>query len=257
MVEELKKEGVRVAVSLDGLGKFNDNRVFPSGKSSFEFVEKGINNLINSKVPFNVSTTITSKNVENIPALTKWLLNKKIPFSFNFYRENPFVQEKLEGNDLKLIKYLKKSYELIAKNPPEYPVISSLLDRVNFNKPHVHTCGMGHSYIIVRHNGTLHACQMTLEKPIGSIDDEDLIETMQKGNFIQPQSIQKIGVEGKNPCSNCQWRYVCCGGCPLLSFKLKGSYTTSSPYCLVYKTLIPELLKLEAKRLIKWKMQQN
>ncbi len=249
IARKLSQEKIRASVSLDGLGKYNGNRVFPSGKSSFEFVKRGIENLLKHKVSFNVSTTVTAQNVSNLPELTKWFLKKKIPFAFNFYRENPLVKEKLINEDQKLIKYLKQAYQIIQKNPPQYSLINGLLDRVNFKKPHLRCCGMGNSYIVVRHNGSLHSCQMTLENPIGSIYDKDLIETMRKGDFIKPKGLT---VEGKNPCATCQWKYVCCGGCPLLTYEQKRSYKINSPYCAVYQALIPEVLKCEAKRLIKW-----
>jgi len=250
IAKKLKKEGIRAAISLDGLGYYNDvQRVFPNGKGSFKYVEKGIENLKKAGVLFNVSVTITSKNIENIPQLTKYLLEREIPFAFNFYRENPFVKEKLEGDDKKLVEFLKKAYRIIAENPPRYSLINGLLDRVNFKKPHLYPCGMGNSYIVVRQDGKIVSCQMTLEKPIGSIYNSDLIETMRRGNFVQPKNLT---VEGKTPCNKCQWRYVCGGGCPLLTFEQKGKYTVNSPYCAVYKVLIPKVLRIEAKRLIKY-----
>lgn len=246
----LKKERIRVAVSLDGLGKYHDaQRIFPSGKGSFKFVEKGIKSLQKAKVLFNVSVTITSKNVENIPDLTKYLLENNIPFAFNFYRENPYVEEKLEGDDKKLVENLKKAYKIIYENPPRYSLANGLLDRVVFKRPHLYPCGMGNSYIVVRQDGKLVSCQMTLEKPIGSIEDKDLIKIMKEGNFVKPKNLT---VEGKISCKDCQWKYICCGGCPLLTFEQKGKYTVNSPYCAVYKALIPEVLRIEAKRLIKY-----
>ena len=248
VAQTLKENTVRAAVSIDGLGKYhNKTRIFVNGKPSFKQVEQGIKNLIKAKVLFNVSITITSKNIENIPDLTKYLLKRNIPFAFNFYRENPYVKEKLEGNDKKLVNYLKKAYKLIYQNPPRYSLINGLLDRVVSKKPHLYTCGMGNSYIVVRHNGEMASCQMTIEKSIGSIDDKDLIKTMQKGDFTKA-----ITVEEKTPCKKCQWKYICCGGCPLLTLEQKGKCNVSSPYCVVYKTLIPEMLRIEAKRLIKY-----
>lgn len=246
----LKKENIRVAVSLDGLEKYHDKqRIFANGLGSFKFVEKGILNLKKAKVPFNVSVTITSKNIENIPQLTKYLLKQKIPFAFNFFRENPSVKEELEGDDKKLVEYLKKAYQLIYANPPPYSLINGLLDRVSFRRPHLWVCGMGHNYIVVRHDGKIVSCQMTLQKPIGSVDDNDLIKTMENGSFIEPKNLT---VEDKKPCNKCQWKYVCSGGCPLLTFEQRGKYTINSPYCAVYKKLIPEVLRIEAKRLIKY-----
>lgn len=246
----LKQHDLRAAVSLDGLGIYHDKqRIFPSGQGSFKFVEKGIETLQKYQIPFNVSVTITGNNVTNLPELTNYLLDKNIPFTFNFFRENPHVSEKLEGDDKKLVKYMKLAYKLIGDRVPRYSLVNGLLDRVVFRKPHLHTCGMGQNYVVVTHEGKIVACQMTLEKPIGSVDDKDMIETMKAGNFIQPKS---LNVMGKSPCNACQWRYICCGGCPLLTYSQKGKYTLNSPYCAVYKTLIPEALKVEAKRLIKY-----
>lgn len=250
VAKKLKEENVRAAVSLDGLEKYNDRqRIFPNGLGTFKYVERGIQNIQKAKVPFNVSVTITSKNIENIPDLTKYLLECNIPFAFNFYRENPFVKEELAGDDKKLVEFLKKAYRLIYKNPPRYSLINGLLDRVTFKRPHLYTCGMGNSYIVVRQDGKMVSCQMTLEKPIGSIDAKDLIKTMREGNFVRPKN---LSVEGKSPCNTCQWKYICCGGCPLLTFAQKGKYSVNSPYCAVYKALIPEVLRVEAKRLIKY-----
>jgi len=90
---------------------------------------------------------------------------------------------------------------------------------------------------------------MLLDKLIGSIDDEDVMKTMKRTNS---KSLKNLSVYKKNPCRQCQWRYIYCGGCPLLTFSQKGSYTLNSPYCAVYKALIPEVLRIEAKRLIKY-----
>ncbi len=255
IAKEIKHKEIRVAVSLDGLEKYNDQtRIFPSGKGSFRLIENGIDNLLKTGVTFNVSVTVTSKNINGIPELTKYLLVRNIPFAFNFYRENPFVKEKLEGDDKKLVDTLKKAYSLIEKNPPVYSMMNRLLDRVSFRKPHLVPCGMGNSYLVIRHDGSLASCQMTLEKPIGTINDKDIIETMIKGNFVRPQG---LNVDGKKPCHNCQWKYICCGGCPLLTFDQKGKYNTSTPYCRVYKELIPEIIRIEAKRLIKYGISNN
>lgn len=246
----LKEKDLRVAVSLDGLEKYNDlQRVFPSGLGSFKFVEQGIENLLKAKVHFNITVTITKKNVENIPELTSYLLKRNIPFAFNFYRENPYVSEELEGDDKKLVFFLKKAYQIIYNNPPPYRIIDGLLDRVSFRKPHLYTCGVGQNYIVLKHDGKIVPCQMLLDKPIGSIDDKDVINTMKKTNS---KSLKNLSVSKKSPCRQCQWRYICCGGCPLLTFSQKGGYTLNSPYCAVYKALIPEVLKIEAKRLIKY-----
>lgn len=253
--KSLKENKLRLAISLDGLGKYHDQtRIFANGLGTFKYVEKGIKNILKYKIPFNVIITISSKNIDNIPDLTEYLLKNKIPFTFNFFRENPNVHEELEGDDKKLVEQLKKAYKKISDNLPSYSMINGLLDRVTFKRPHLNACGMGQNYIVVRHDGKLISCQMTQNKVIGSIEDNDLIETMLKGNFIRPRGLT---VESKFPCKDCQWKYVCCGGCPLLTKDQKGTYDTNSPYCNVYKALIPEVLKIEARRLIKYSNTKN
>lgn len=250
VVKILKKHKLRLSVSLDGLEKYNDKqRIFANGLGSFKYVEKGINNLLKEKIPFNVSVTITKNNIKNIPELTEYLLDKKIRFVFNFYRENELVNQNIENDNKKLIKYLKKAYQIIAQNPPKYNILGSLLDRVNLQNPHLYTCAAGRSYIIVRHDGKISSCQMMLNNPIGSIDDNDLIDLIVKKSFIKPNGLT---VEGKYPCNKCLWKYVCAGGCPLLTFNSKKTFITNSTYCDVYKTLIPEVLRVEAKRLLKY-----
>jgi uncharacterized protein len=248
--EILKKNHMRLAISIDGLEKYHDQtRVFTNGLGSFNLVMKGIEKVLQHNIQFNASITVTNKNVDNIPTLTAFLLEKKIPFAFNLFRENPFVEEKLENDDKKLVAKLKEAYALIKKSPPPYSLLNGILDRVTFKKPHLYTCGVGYNYLVIRHDGALVSCQMTQNSPIGSIEDEDLIETMLRGSFVRPRGLTVLG---KTPCKDCRWKFICCGGCPLTTKEQKGTYETSTPYCSVYKELIPEALQIEAARLIKY-----
>jgi uncharacterized protein len=247
----LKNNNIRPAISLDGLGKYNDQtRIFPNGMGSFKFVKKGINNLKKAGVHFSITVVITSKNIDGIPNLTRYLLSNNINFVFSFFRDNPESSEKLECDKNKLIDVLKKTYKIIHDNVPKYSIVNNILDKVKF-KPHYNTCGVGTNYLIIRQDGEIASCQMTLEKSIGSIEDDDLIDTIIKGNFIKPE---RLTIESISSCLSCQWKFICTGGCPLLTFQQKNKYDASSPYCKVYKALIPEVLKIEAKRLIKYEL---
>jgi uncharacterized protein len=244
----LKKHNITVGISLDGLEKYHDSqRVFSDGSGTFKYVIKGINNLLEQKVPFGVTITVTSKNIKNMPDLTRYLLKRGISFNFNLFRENPCAQNGLMANIPDLIKYLKKSCQIIYDNPPRYSMLNRMLDMIAFRGKRLLTCGMGHGYLTVMHDGKIASCQMTMGNPIGTIYDNDIIETMIKGNFIRPHNLT---VEGKKPCKDCLWKYACCGGCPLLAFYQCGRFDIASAYCAVYKAIIPEILRNEAKRLI-------
>lgn len=119
----LKREGLRAAVSLDGLAPYHDaQRVFANGLGSFNYVVRGIENLQKAGVPFNISVTITGKNINNISQLTSWMLARNIPFAFNFYRENPYVKEDVTGDDTQLVTSLKKR---MPSSEPILPVTAS------------------------------------------------------------------------------------------------------------------------------------
>ncbi len=66
-------------------------------------------------------------------------------------------------------------------------------------------------------------------------------------NFQNPTVFEKESCD-----ENCPWRYFCAGGCPLESFHTYGRYDAASSYCEVYRALTPEVLRLEALRLLKY-----
>ena len=51
-------------------------------------------------------------------------------------------------------------------------------------------------------------------------------------------------------CRQCQWSLVCAGGCPVVNFGANGSAATSSPYCKLFKAVIPRLIEIKALQLI-------
>ncbi|MBC8550445.1 MAG: SPASM domain-containing protein [Candidatus Brocadiales bacterium] len=51
-------------------------------------------------------------------------------------------------------------------------------------------------------------------------------------------------------CKNCQWSLICAGGCPVVSSVTNGSAASASPYCEIFKAMIPRLIEIKALRLI-------
>ncbi len=252
IAQTIKDNKIGLQISIDGLEQYNDQtRIFPSGKGSYRFIEKGLDNLQKVGVVFNVIIVITAKNVAGIPDFIKYLLSRNIKYTFNFYRENPAAKDKLMCDKDVLINTLKRVYKYLYQNPPGFTLLNQL-DKVRFS-PRLNTCIMGTSYFAVRHDGKIASCQMSMDTEIGSINDKDLIETMKKGNFIRPKGLT---VDGKIPCRTCLWKYICVGGCPYFANQYFGKFDTKSPYCEVFKALIPVLLRTEAKRLIKYKYRE-
>jgi len=94
--------------------------------------------------------------------------------------------------------------------------------------------------VVVTAEGRASACQMLLEEPWASLADDDPLDTIrQHGERIfQP-------VDRQSDCHACPWRTACSGGCPLMRGTVLHDW-----YCQVYRILLPELVRLEASRLI-------
>jgi len=245
----LKREEMFVAVSLDGLQPFQDlQRPLASGKGSFALVERGMNILRREGVSYNCIAVITNRNIEHLPELTKYSMETDTPFIYGFYKHNPNSSEDMSADPEVIIRYFRLALDEMYKNPPRHTVLHGLLDMVVLDYPHIYPCRAGRHYLVVRHDGKIASCPVSIERTIGSVEDENcLLDVVKDGSFLVPKT---RSIEDIRECQSCPWKYACCGGCPLTTAHYKGSYSSNSPLCTVFKTLIPELLRVEARRLI-------
>jgi uncharacterized protein len=58
-------------------------------------------------------------------------------------------------------------------------------------------------------------------------------------------------VDDHTGCRDCRWRYRCAGGCPIVTYDTHGRWDVPSPFCGVYQALMPDLIALEALRIVK------
>jgi uncharacterized protein len=252
LARQLKEQDFQVAISLDGLDEANDiQRPFVNGRGSARYIERGMLLLQEYGVPFNVSVVVTAQNLANLPQLAEFLLKRTqpIPFTLSFFRDNPLAENGLAVDNPLLIAGLRQLYakieEILAGHTPSFSFMDTLLDRVQLSRPHQHACGAGVNYVVVKHTGEISTCQMLLHKPVGKIgQDTNLVQ------LVRAKGPNPLPSQQKEGCSSCQWRYVCAGGCPIVTWRATGRYDTRSPYCDTYFTLIPEVLRLEGLRLI-------
>lgn len=261
VAKTVKKYGIQIAVSLDGFGKANDaQRVFADGSGTFRYILKGIKKLQEHGNKVNLLMTITTHNIKTIPQLFKFCIDNDIIFGTNLFRENPCANTDLTLDMNEAIKYLKKAFRIAYRyvqriNDPQFfaVLVDSMFDRVQVSRAHNRVCGIGSNYITISHRGEVAICPMTISEPVGTIKDEDIVQTMIKKSFIYGKDLITQTALG---CRTCPWRNVCCGGCPL-AYLHKEASRAQPDYCAVYKTLMPELLRIEARRIIKWGMIEN
>jgi uncharacterized protein len=147
----------------------------------------------------------------------------------------------------RLIDALMRTFDVIETNLPDHSLLGFLIDRSQFDQPHDKTCGVGESYMVIDHHGRIAKCHMEIEKPVTSVYTDDPLSLIR----VDQIGVQNISVEEKEGCRDCEWKYWCAGGCPLLTYRATGRYDVKSPYCRVYKAVYPRLLRLEGLRLLK------
>lgn len=237
---------IHLSVSLDGFGEGHDRqRPMVNGGKSFKRVIEALRLAIEMGISPSLTMTLTSLNLSDLPAVTNFAIENKLYLNMNFYRphqqNDPLVPE--HGA---LIESVLAAFDVIKANPPEYRLIDGLIDRSNFGFAHQHTCGAGLNYLSVDTDGRVLPCHMLTGQNNYALSQP--LETVHPvfSGFENPR------VDARAGCNTCEWRYWCTGGCPILTYTTQGTVNASSPYCDVYKTLYPELLGLEAARLLKY-----
>jgi len=247
----LKQNDISVNISIDGLGKIQDKtRVFRNGLGTSSYVLRGINLVRRLNILRGFSITVTVENIRHLPDLIKFLLiTKKIDAALviNFYKNHTKQEIDLTADDNNMFFYLKKTLKIIYGETNTIksfiPSKRTIFDSVEFFRPSLTHCGAGYSYISIMQDGSIRICPSTTKNAGTVYSSTDIIEQMRKKNFLF------ITTDKIDKCYNCQWMAVCRGGCRLQKLNLYGRIDTPSPYCNVYKKIIPFIIELEGQRL--------
>ena len=251
MIEEMKSRHIEWMISLDGIGEFhNSQRKFETGKPSFGFVEKTINQLIAFDSHPHLSITITGRNHAGIPDVVLFALKRQLTFSLNFFRDTPGATQEndLRYDEQQMIDSLFKTFAVIEKNLPPWSILGAVLDRGQLVQPRQRPCGVGQEYIVVDQRGRIAKCHMEIEKTIGNVFEDDPVLLVRQNQ----DDVRNIPVNEKEGCRDCTWRYWCSGGCPAATYQVTGRYDVASPNCNIYKAIYPAAIRLEGLRLLKY-----
>jgi len=251
MIQSMLARQLRLMISLDGLGPIHDaQRAFAGGRGSFAEVARHIEMAQSLGLTPDICVTVSGHSAAGLPDLIGWILERDLPFSLNFYRENEFSASfaDLQLDEERIIQGLLAAFKVLERNLPRRSLLASLIDRANLAAPHSRPCAAGHSYLVIDHFGHVAKCQMEIDKPVTNIAARDPLAVVRADSI----GIQNSGFEEKEGCRECEWKYWCAGGCPQATFRATGRYDIKSPNCRIYKALYPEALRLEALRLIKF-----
>lgn len=251
LVRTLKAEGIRVMVSLDGVGAQHDvQRPTVAGRPSFHLVERTIAGLIEQDHAPHLSITITSRNTGGVADVVRFALERGLTFSLNLFRDNDCAASfpDLRYEEQAMISALLDAFGAIEESMPRWSVLGSVLDRGQLLEPRQRPCGVGQDYLVIDQRGKVAKCHMEIERTLGDVFTGDPLELVRQDR----QTVQNLLVEDKAGCRDCTWRYWCSGGCSIAAFRATGRYDVKSPNCNIYKAIYPQALRLEGLRLLKY-----
>jgi uncharacterized protein len=256
LLDWLHTENVRLMISLDGIGDAHDaQRVFFNGRGSFEWVARGLDRALAVGLTPHLSITVTAHNADRLAETVAFAVERDLPFNLNFFRDNGCTATvaDLTADNGRLIAGMKAAFAVLEARLPRRRVIDALVDRSAFYAPHDYPCGAGRNYLVIDHYGRVARCQMEIEQTVTDVLAEDPLALIRRHS----NGFQNTSADEKEGCRDCAWRYWCAGGCPLLTYRATGRSDVKSPYCNVYQALYPDVLKLEALRLMKWHAEDD
>ena len=254
LVNLIKAHSISVCISVDGLDKWHDKtRPFRgSGGKSFKKVFQNLNTYLENGIKPNILTTITEENVFGIPDLSRFLIDSNLSFRYGLYRDNTGDYRAYENFIKHASNVLNDCHDYLTEAIKNSNTTSNyqLCDIRLSRKPSLRACNIGHSGVTVNHIGDVFLCQSIMDKkPIGNIKDKDTLLQMAWHQNTLPELRTKTILDYED-CKDCKWSFVCAGGCPTVSSTANGFAASASPYCSLFKTIIPKLIEIKALRLI-------
>lgn len=250
LIGELKARGIRVMISLDGIGEHHDvQRPFVNGKPSFARVERTIGLLADHGHAPHLSITVTNRNYAGLADVVRFALVRGLTFSLNFFRDNDCAARftDLRYEERAMIAALLQAFAVVEELMPRWSVLGSMLDRGQLLEPRQRSCGVGQDYVVIDQRGGIAKCHMEIERTVGDVFADDPLLAVRDDTRL----VQNLPVEQKEGCRDCTWRYWCSGGCAVATFRATGRYDVKSPNCNIYKAIYPEALRLEGLRILK------
>jgi uncharacterized protein len=248
-----------VNISLDGYGAFHDiYRTYkirkssrsPVGGGSWDKIAGNIDRFIAHGVRPNINTTVSRESAPGLRDLTRWVCERGMRLHFGVVRNLDCDWSDGEGRRRRYSDYcdtLAGAFEA-AFTEMEQPTYNMRPDRVEicelrFDRPSSGVCcGIGANHIVVRHDGNLASCPMTVSEQSVAASD-DLFEASRRTFSIDPGERGDSG-----DCLSCEWYRVCANGCPVANTRFNGHPFTKSPLCKFWKYVIPRYVQFYGRK---------
>lgn len=229
MICFFKHHSVIISVSVDGLGDTHDqHRKYKNGAGSFAAVMTNIERLHARGISPSVMITVAGDNYLGVPALVEYLIERDMTFRISDakggYLTPAQFEQTMDTVNALLDKAVNQGYPVSRR-----VVFSDLRTHEAASTP----CSMGSHAAAIYLDGSVYFCHTEFQKgqPLGHLSGEqNLLSIIRSGKQ------KHFGLS--DDCQQCQYRFVCAGGCPL--YRVNGK----SPMCNVYKKIISQVFDI-------------
>jgi heme b synthase len=244
---ELKQAGIqRISISLDGSGP-SSHDAFRQVEGAFEAALAGIRAAREAGLPFQINTTVTEKNLKELPAILQLAISlgavahhifllvptgrgkelAQAALSAQRYEETLgwFCQQ--EGKvPLQLKATCAPQYQRIIRQQGKTPLASHSPGHPQNLDSVTRGCLAGWGFCFISHVGDVQPCGY-LEVACGNVRKQPL-STIWNSSEVFTRLRDLKGYKGR--CGRCEYRRVC-GGCRARAYEATGDYLSEEPLC--------------------------
>jgi len=246
-IDILKQGTVReIQITLDGTASIHDNRrVLKGGAGTFAKIVEGIDACIANNLPVNLRMVIDKENMNNLPELSRFAIDKGWTKSAYFKTQigRNYELHHCQSAPDKLftrISLYETLYELIQENPhivefykPAYSVAKFLAENGDLPDPLFDACPACKTEWAFDYTGHIYSCTATVGKA-----DESLgtfyPEFSRKQDMINEWERRDVSTIPE--CKDCSVQLACGGGCGSVAKNRTGSVCSTD--CRPVKELL-------------------
>ncbi len=223
------KDKITVSTSLDGIN-YNSNlaRVKNLPISKHLNIVNNIEKIRSKGIDPIVQTVVTISNMESLEETILYYVENRIKHRIGFVHGESLDYEKL-CNILERVYIKIESKILSGYEFSKYHVLGEL----KFLHQNCFNCAAGVNSFMIYVNGDIYYCPQELGRafPRGNIKENKSLWAIMNNYSFQRQNIN-------SDCKKCQYRNICCSGCPLE--RINGK----SVACELNKKIIPIVYRL-------------
>lgn len=241
IIEIIKKYKIGLSISMDGIyDVHNKTRSFKNGAPSFEIIMKNIKKLRDNGLSPFILTVISKNNIKHITEIFDFYCKNKLGFRFNLVREVYENKKELEKDNKLFTEGFLKLFRHIRKNLPEKSITDFFrLGNIPFDFRKNKHCAILGSFMGMHNNGKIYTCVEGMSEEFEIESRDGLLKIKDTGYGYDNLTVDKIA-----ECSDCEWKYLCAGGCPTIKYKNFKRFDVPSIRCSFYKKVIPGFIDL-------------